>query len=112
MSAYVELYLDQGTTFSNIINLTNDITNQSINIAGYSVSSQMRRSYYSANISANIVCTIANTSNGEIVMSMTPANTANIKPGRYVFDVKVTDTTNVISKILEGTITVLPAVTK
>ena len=92
--------------------MKNDIDNAVINVDGYTVQSQMRRSYYSANISANITCTISNASNGEITMSMTAANTANIKPGQYVFDVKTTDTSNVVTRILEGTITVVPAVTK
>ncbi len=112
MSAYVELYLDQGTTFNNIINLTDDVNNTPINISGYTVTSQMRRSYYSANISANITCTLSNVANGEITMTMTAANTANIKPGRYLFDVKTSDIYNTISRVLEGTITVSPQITK
>lgn len=112
MAAYVELFMDQGTTFSNIINLTDDVTNTPINVYGYTVTSQMRRSFYSANISANIVCTVTNAANGEITMTMTPANTANIKPGRYVFDVKTTTSANVVSRVLEGMIIVTPQVTK
>lgn len=112
MAAYVELYLDQGTTFNNIINLTDDVTNTPINVSGYVVSSQMRRSYYSANISANITCTLSNVANGEIIMSMTAANTSNIKAGRYLFDVKATDPYNNTSRILEGIITVTPSITK
>lgn len=112
MAAYVELYVDQGTTFNNIINITDDVTNTPINIAGYTITSQLRRSYYSANITANITCAISNVANGEIVMSMTAANTANIKPGRYVFDVLTVDTYNSTSRILEGIITVTPSVTK
>jgi hypothetical protein len=112
MSAYVELYLDQGTTFNNIINLTDDVTNTPINVSGYVVSSQMRRSYYSANISANITCTLSNVANGEITLTMTAANTANIKPGRYLFDVIAIDTSNNTSRILEGIITVTPSITK
>ena len=112
MSAYVELYIDQGTTFNNIINLTDDVTNTPINVSGYSVTSQMRRSYYSANISANITCTLSNVANGEVVMSMTPANTANIKPGRYVFDVITTDSSNNKNRVLEGIITVTPSCTR
>ena len=112
MAAYVELYIDQGTTFNNIINLTDDVTNTPINVSGYAVTSQMRRSYYSANISANITCTLSNVANGEIIMSMTAANTTNIKAGRYLFDVKATDTYNNTSRILEGIITVSPQITK
>lgn len=112
MAAYVELYIDQGTTFNNIINLTDDITNTPINVSGYTVTSQIRRSYYSANIAANITCTITNASNGEITMSMTAANTSNIKAGRYVFDVKTVDTYDVTNRVIEGIITITPQVTK
>lgn len=112
MAAYVELVVDQGTTFNNVINITDDVTNAAVNISGYSFESQVRRSYYSANITANIVCTITNASNGEVTMSISASNTANIKPGRYVFDVKSTDSFDVVNRILEGIITINPSVTK
>ena len=112
MAGFVELYIDQGSSFTNIINLTDDITNVSINTSGYTVISQMKRSYYSANASANITCTITNPSNGEITMTMTAGETANIKAGRYVFDVKTIDAYSSTSRILEGIITVLPQVSK
>lgn len=112
MAAYAELYLDQGTTFSNIINLTDDITNAYINVSGYVVRSQMRRSYFSANASANITCTITDAANGEITMSMTAANTANLKAGRYLYDVEVVDTNGNVSRILEGIISITPEITK
>jgi len=112
MAAYVELYIDQGTTFSNIINITDDTTNTPVNIQGYIVSSQIRRSYYSANATANITCTITDALDGEITMSMTAANTANIKAGRYLFDVETIDTVGNVSRILEGIITVTPQITR
>lgn len=112
MAAYAELYLDQGTTFNNIINLTDDVTNAYINVSGYVVRSQMRRSYYSANASATITCTITDAPNGEITMSMTAANTANLKAGRYLYDVEIVDTNGNVSRILEGIISITPEITK
>jgi hypothetical protein len=112
MAAYAELYLDQGTTFNNVINLTDDLTNAYINVSGYVVRSQMRRSYYSQNASATITCTISDAPNGEITMSMTAANTANLKAGRYLYDLEVIDTAGTVSRILEGIITVTPEVTR
>ena len=112
MAAYAELYLDQGTTFNNTINLTDDVTNAYINVSGYVVRSQMRRSYYSANASATITCTITDAPNGEITMSMTAANTALLKAGRYLYDLEVVDTAGNTSRILEGIITVTPEVTR
>lgn len=112
MAAYTELYMDQGTTFTNVITITDDITNSAINISGYIVRSQIRRSYYSANATANITCTVTDAAAGEITMSLTENQTSNIKAGRYLFDVETVDTGNVVSRILEGIITVTPGVTR
>jgi hypothetical protein len=112
MAAYVELYMDQGTSFRNVINLTDDVTNDTINISGYLVRSQMRRSYYSMNASANITCTITDAANGEVTLTLPPSTTANIKAGRYLFDVQTVDTSNNVVRILEGIMTVTPQVTK
>jgi hypothetical protein len=112
MAAYVELIMDQGASFNNVINLTDDLSNASLNILGYTVRSQMRRSYYSANATANITCTITNSSNGEITMSMTAANTTLIKAGRYLFDLETVDLNGIVSRVLEGIITVTPQITR
>lgn len=112
MTAYVELFIDQGTDFNSIIYITDDTTNDSVNVYGYTANSQIRKSYYSANITANITCSFTNTANGELTLSMDANTTANIRAGRYVFDVKVTDSSNIVSRILEGIITILPSVTR
>ena len=112
MAGYIEILLDQGSNFNNIIYLTDDTTNAAVNTYGFTASSQLRRSYYSANASGNITLAFSNTANGEISMSMTANQTANLKAGRYVFDIKTTNPSGVVSRILEGTITVLPQVTR
>lgn len=112
MAAYVELYMDQGTTFRNVINLIDDTTNAYIDINNYTIRSQMRRSYYSANATANLVCTITDSANGEITMTLAAANTSNIKAGRYLFDLETVDTNNTVVRVLEGIITVTPEITR
>jgi hypothetical protein len=112
MAAYVELFVDQGANFNNVINLTDEVTNLNVNVQGYTVISQMKRSYYSANASANITCSITNALNGEITMTMDANTTANIKAGRYLFDMRVTDRGGVVSRVLEGIITVTPRISR
>lgn len=112
MAAYAELIVDQGATFNNIINLSDDITNANINISGYIVRSQMRRSYYSANATANIICTITNAAQGEITMRLDANTTANIKAGRYLFDLETVDNLGTVSRVLEGIVTVTPGITR
>jgi nucleoside-triphosphatase THEP1 len=112
MAAYVELYMDQGSDFNSVIQLTDDLTNEDINVAGYIVTSQLRRSYYSTNASASLVCSITDAASGEITLSLAAANTANLKPGRYLFDVKLVDEVGVTSRPVEGIIEVLPQVSR
>ena len=111
MANYIELYIDQGTNFKNVIYITDDLTNAYVNISGYLVKSQLRRSYYSANPSANLNCNLTDASNGEITLSLEAGDTANIRAGRYLFDVTATDQYDFTSRILEGVITVTPRVT-
>jgi hypothetical protein len=112
MAAFTELFIDQGTTFNSTIYLSDDVTNADVNVAGYSISSQMRRSYYSANATADLTCVITNAATGEITLSLTDGETANIKSGRYLFDVVLTSDVGNVSRILEGIITVNPRVTQ
>jgi hypothetical protein len=112
MASYVELYVDQGATFSSTITLVDDVTNLPINVALYNVRSSMKRSYYSANASANLVCTIVDGANGLVSLSLANTVTSNIRAGRYVFDVTTRDNNNIVSRVIEGTITVTPGVTR
>lgn len=109
---YAELTLDQGADFSSAITLTND-DGSVINCTNYQFSSQIRKSYYSANATADfVVSSSSDFSNGEVVLTLTAANTANIKPGRYLYDLKMSNTPNGTLRVVEGIITVTPQVTR
>jgi hypothetical protein len=45
-------------------------------------------------------------------MVMTAANTANLTPGRYVYDLLITSPTNIKTRVVEGIVTLLPSVTR
>jgi len=45
-------------------------------------------------------------------MAMSAANTANLTPGRYVYDVEIEDASGDVTRIFEGIVTVLPNVTR
>lgn len=109
--AYAELTVDQGTTFNASLDLTND-DGSAINVANYTFESQIRKSYYSSNPTANITITTIDAPNGNIRLSMTAANTTNITAGRYLYDIKMTSPTNVTTRVIEGIITITPQVSK
>lgn len=111
MTDYVELYMDQGANFTSTIVLQDDNTNVYQNVSGYTITSALRRSLLSANASANLTCAVTDAANGEITLSMTAANTALLRPGTYLFDVK-TLADGSYSRLIEGIIIVTPAITK
>ena len=110
MAAFTEITIEQGATFSTTVNVEDAYYNP-INLTGYSASSQMRKSYYSSSAST-INATITGTANGEITLSITSANTANLTPGRYVYDLIISDGANTVTRVVEGIATVLPSVTR
>ncbi len=110
MAAYSEITIEQGATFSTTVDVT-DVYNQAINLSSYTASSMMRKSYYTSSYNA-ITATITGTANGEITLSMTAANTTNLTPGRYVYDLVINNGANTITRVVEGIVTVLPSVTR
>ena len=110
MAVYTELNIEQYATFSTTINVE-DVQGDAINLSGYTAASQIRKSYYST--SANtLTATITGTSNGEITLSMTAANTANLTPGRYLYDLVITAPDTTKTRVVEGIVNVLPGVTQ
>ena len=113
MSSYAELFMDQGADFSTTITINNEFNNTAQNLAGYVVTSQMRKSLVSQNSTASLVCSIPVPISGEIILSLAAANTANIPAGTYFFDVKVNDTNSLVkSRLIEGIIFVTPSITR
>lgn len=111
MAAYSELTLDQGADYAGHIVLTED-DGTPIDVTGSTFVAQIRKSYYSANVSANLVMTITDAANGNVRLSLDAANTANIKAGRYLYDIKRTDANNAVTRLVEGIITVTPQVSQ
>ena len=98
MATRVALVMDQGTTFTTTIELS-DEGGAALDVTGMTAKAQMRRAYGSA----NAVTFSTALTNGSLVMSMTAAQTANTEPGRYVYDVE---------RLIEGVATVTPEVTR
>jgi ribosomal protein S1 len=109
--SYAELTVDQGSTFESTIDLVSD-DGAVINVAGYVFTGQIRKSYYSTNPTANLTLSIVDAANGNVKVSITAANTANIKAGRYLYDIKMRDTSNTVTRLVEGVITITPQVTR
>ena len=82
MASFLELYSDQGADFNFTLDLTND-DGTAINVTNYTITSSIRKSYYSASVTANLTVTVLNASNGNLSLSMNSTTTSKIKAGRY-----------------------------
>ena len=109
MATKANITIDQGTTFSTTISLTDD-NGEPINLTDYTGRSQMRKHYTSSNSHSFTVS--FNSEQGTVILEMTPTQTANLVAGRYVYDVEVVSGANVVSRIIEGIVTVTPEVTR
>lgn len=110
-AAYQELFLEQGTTFTTNITL-DDVDGTPYNLTDITAKSQIRKSYYSANTTAEFVVTVPTPTSGVILLTLDAPTTANIAAGRYVYDVVIKDTANTVTRVLEGIVNVIPQVTK
>jgi hypothetical protein len=109
MATYAELIVDQGSSFNTILTLTDDVSNLPINVGGYTINANIKKSYYSTNNTAVFTATINDAATGNVQISLSAASTTSIKAGRYVYDVKIS-LAGVTTRIIEGILTVTPRV--
>jgi|TARA_B100001094_G_scaffold39332_2_gene33814 hypothetical protein len=112
MAAITNLLIEQGANFSSTITLFND-DDTVFNLTGYTAAGQIRKSYSSSSASATFTISFsADRSEGQITLSLTSTQTAAVEEGRYVYDIEVTSSDSVVTRVLQGTVTVSPNVTR
>lgn len=113
MAEYVEIHIDAGADYTTDITVEDgsgvkDLTN-------VTPKAQLRKSYYSTTAVDFTITVDDDPTTGIFTMSLDSANTANIRAGRYVYDVELheeIDGKNFVTRIFEGTATVSPNVTR
>ena len=110
MATINNLVIDQGTTFSMDLNVTND-DGTAKDLANYSVAAQIRKTY-GATTAVDFSSTKVN-AEGKITLSLTATQTSALKAGRFVYDCEITATSPAETlRIVEGIITVTPEFTR
>ena len=110
MAQYSDITIDQGSTYIGRIPVV-DSNKLPVDLTAYEARGQIRRSYTSINaVSFNTL--IDDPESGVVTISLSPQETADMRPGRYVFDVEIytADESDVI-RISEGQVEVTPRAT-
>ena len=70
-------------------------------LTGYSFTARISPNYHSDDVT-NLTTAIVSAGDGTFSISLTDAQTETLKPGKYVYDVIMTDTGGFKTKLLEG----------
>jgi hypothetical protein len=111
-SVYVNnLVINSGADFGQSFTLEDPTTNSAFNLTSYSVSSQMRK-WAGSSTAVTFTSTVVDAPDGKISISLTNEQTTSLKPGRYVYDIVITDTSGQKNKVIEGMVLVREGVTR
>ena len=104
------LVLNTGTTFSQTFTLEDSESNSVLDLTGYSVDSQMKK-HPSSSTKTTFDATVLNAGGGVIRVGLSSTASLGLKSGRYVYDVLITDSSNVVTRVVEGSVLVRAGVT-
>lgn len=116
MRDITDFEIGQGETFSALISLKNRSNNNTpLNIQDYTFTGQVRENYTTEEIAAQFLFEkVLPYTSGSVVFYLQPDDTINLTQRSYVYDVYISSGSFVpySRRILEGSFTVRPAVTK
>ena len=109
MAIKTNLIVDQGTNFVYNVYLI-DAAGDPFPLVDYTANSQIRRSYTSSSYATMNVA--INESGGVISLTMNSETTGSLTNNRYVYDLELISNTGIVSRIVEGYVTVNLGVTR
>ena len=109
MATVANIFIDQGADYSNIITVSSN-GGSALNLTGYSAASQIRKTYDSS-IAYNFTASIFSTTEGKVRIQLSAAESGAIPPGRYLYDVEITSSSGIKTRVVEGIVTVTPEIT-
>jgi hypothetical protein len=105
------LVINSGSDFSQSFTLEG-LSNSALNLAGFQVDAQMRK-WSGSSVAITFTSMIESPpTQGKILISLSSEDTTNIKPGRYVYDIVITDSFGIKNRVIEGMVLVREGVTR
>ena len=105
------LVVDQGSSFA--LDLTIKQGGSALDLTNYTGRAQLRTTHVSNSVAATFTVTKTNASGGVLKMELSPATTAALAPGQYVYDLEVyTASDAIVKRVLQGDLTLTPEVTR
>ena len=106
----LNLSVNTSTSFDQSFTLTND-DGSALNLTGYTILAQIRK-HSSSTTAVNFSATAPSPTSGVVKLELQPSDTASLKPGRYVYDIVITDPSSVATRVVEGSVIVSKTVSR
>jgi len=105
------LTIDQGSDFA--LDLVIKQSGSALDLSNYSGRAQLRTSVDASSVSATFTVTKTNASGGALKMELQAATSSALSAGQYVYDLEIyTSGDSTVKRILQGTATITPEVTR
>lgn len=124
MAIKANLTIDQGADFTATVDVK-QADGQAFNLTNHTARGQMRKNFSTTTVTAAFVCTVPNPTLGQITLKLPNANvvdgttitqvgTNSITPGRYLYDIEIEDNSSpaIVTRVVQGTITVTGGITR
>lgn len=111
MAVYANISIDQGSDFTSTVTVEGS-DGLIYDLTGYTARGQIRKSYTSTT-AVNFATAINSPTQGTILLTLTAAQTAVMRAGRYLYDIEIVQTsTNKVIRVVEGQVEVNPRITQ
>ena len=108
----VNLSINTGTSFTKTFTLSNE-NGSTLNLTNYNINSQLRKHPQSSSYVNFISTAVSPPSGGVIKIELEPNSTTSLKPGRYLYDIVITNNgTGEKTKVIEGSAIVSKSITR
>ncbi len=109
MATISNLYIDQGSDYNSIITLTNQ-DGSVMNLTGYTVQAQFRKSYQSSSFTS-FTMSVFNAAQGKIRLQLPSTVSSSVQAGRYLYDIEISGNGEK-KRVLEGIVVISPEITR
>ena len=112
MATYASnIVINSNEDFTQTFNLESSSNNSALNLTGYTILAQIRK-HSSSSTAVSFATTSVAPTTGVLKLSLDPSDTTDLKPGRYVYDIVLTDTSSVKTRVVEGSVIVSKTVSR
>ena len=111
MATISNLFIDQDADFNTTVTV-NDSTGTPLDLTNYTALGMIRKTYQSSTATTFTSAFVSPRTTGQITISLTDTQTAALESGRYVYDLVITDASGNKTRVVEGSVTVNPSVSR